>query len=536
MHAMSARHWKWLLLTAFLVSHAVLAWQAAGRLSPVWDELIYPTAGVDLLKTGQVRFNADHPPLAKALLGAPLLFFRDIQPPAVAPQTDPYRLSFQFFHHNRVSAESMLRTVRAVSVMFSLLLAALVFWEVSRRWGTWSGFISLALMTVSPPIVARASLALLDLPLVFFMTLSLVAFARLGDSRRWWVIWIAAWSAALLTKSPALILAPVWIVMAWKRTSRVPVIVATAGVLVGTQILLACLGSDTLWTSLAMRGRDLAESRFPVFYMGRLWETAPWGSGLVAWVLKTPLSFICLLIPMGYLLRSRWQGERFLQLIGLVCAIALVFMIGVRSIIASGHYLFVYPLLAMAIGAAFSPSVLNRAIKGILLFVFLLMTGETLAVHPNHLAYMTPLVGGSLQGYRWLSDSDQDWGQGLPLLGAWLRREQIAQVLLAYSGSGDPRVYGIQYQDVFCPAVISGEYRGEVFPAWPGRMILAISSKVIQSEPGAFEWLMKNRRPQFSAGPTFLIFDLTQDGQARAWLADFYRQTGRPLHAQRISQ
>jgi len=520
--------WKCPLLAGILVVHIALSWNAMTRLSPVWDELIYPTAGVDFLKTHQVRTNADHPPLAKALLGFPLLFLSDLKSPVVTPGADPYRIAFNYFHHNTRSASSMLLAARTVSLFFSLLLALLVFYEARRRWGDGAGFISLALVACSPPILARASLALLDLPLVFFMTLSVLAFGRLESSRRWRWIWIAAWTAALLTKTNALVLAPLWLVMTWQRTSRFKVMGMTVGVLIGVQALLMMSGSDTLWTSLQLRGHDLAASRFPVFFAGRLWEQAPWGAGLASWLIKMPLSFLFLLIPTGYLLRSRIRGERLLQMTAVLGILALMLMLGVRSIIASGHYLFIYPLLAMAVGASFSDVSITRRVRGVWIAVLLLMGAETLITHPHHLAYMSPLVGGTSQGYRWLSDSDQDWGQGLPLLAQWLRKEKVDQVLLAYSGTGDPRVYGIRYQNVFSPALVSQEYRGEIFPSWNGRILLALSTKVAQSEPAAFQWLLQNRKPFFGAGPTFLLFDLTQDSEARVWLAAFYRETGRP--------
>lgn len=46
--------------------------------------------------------------------------------------------------------------------------------------------------------------------------------------------------------------------------------------------------------------------------------------------------------------------------------------------------------------------------------------------------------GGPDQGWRWLADSDHDWGQGLPLLAEHLRRDPPGTLFWAYSGSGDP--------------------------------------------------------------------------------------------------
>jgi hypothetical protein len=64
------------------------------------------------------------------------------------------------------------------------------------------------------------------------------------------------------------------------------------------------------------------------------------------------------------------------------------------------------------------------------------------------LSYFNALAGGRLGGHRVLLDSNLDWGQDLPRLAAWMRREGVASVQLAYQGSDDPARFGIAREDL----------------------------------------------------------------------------------------
>ena len=53
-----------------------------------------------------------------------------------------------------------------------------------------------------------------------------------------------------------------------------------------------------------------------------------------------------------------------------------------------------------------------------------------LRVHPNYLAYFNEAAGGPAQGWRWLVDSNVDWGQELPGLKRYMDTNGIARVTL----------------------------------------------------------------------------------------------------------
>src|SRR5205814_5574537 len=58
-------------------------------------------------------------------------------------------------------------------------------------------------------------------------------------------------------------------------------------------------------------------------------------------------------------------------------------------------------------------------------------------VWPHALCYANPLWGGTGEGYRLLSDSNYDWGQGLKDLAGWQRQHPDSPLDVWYFGS-DP--------------------------------------------------------------------------------------------------
>ena len=60
--------------------------------------------------------------------------------------------------------------------------------------------------------------------------------------------------------------------------------------------------------------------------------------------------------------------------------------------------------------------------------------------YPYTLTFFNLFVGGPANGYKYLADSNVDWGQGLKLLKRWMDREGVEQVGLAYFGTADPGI------------------------------------------------------------------------------------------------
>jgi hypothetical protein len=60
-------------------------------------------------------------------------------------------------------------------------------------------------------------------------------------------------------------------------------------------------------------------------------------------------------------------------------------------------------------------------------------------VWPQGICYTNEFWGGTAQGYLYLSDSNYDWGQGIPDLENWRRSRGIPRIAVWYFGT-DPRI------------------------------------------------------------------------------------------------
>ena len=81
-----------------------------------------------------------------------------------------------------------------------------------------------------------------------------------------------------------------------------------------------------------------------------------------------------------------------------------------------------------------------------LLIIYLFLT--SLFSFPYDLSYTNELTGIPPKGYKYLSDSEVDWGQDLGRFGKWLKENSLDKetITLSYLGTADPQYYGIKYQ------------------------------------------------------------------------------------------
>ena len=133
------------------------------------------------------------------------------------------------------------------------------------------------------------------------------------------------------------------------------------------------------------------------------------------------------------------------------------------------------------------------------------------------------MIGGSRNGYKYLVQSNLDWGQDLKGLGEYLERNGIDRVQLGYYGSADARHYGIDYD--YLPSVgLAPEREGQYW--WyeidspdrrdcrPRTGTLAVSATLLAS-PGwmtntfgdCYAWL-KQFEPRATIGHTILIYEI----------------------------
>jgi len=66
---------------------------------------------------------------------------------------------------------------------------------------------------------------------------------------------------------------------------------------------------------------------------------------------------------------------------------------------------------------------------------------ETVSIAPNFIAYFNELVGGAKNGYKYVVDSNLDWGQDLKKLAEFANQNKINKIKVDYFGGGSPKYY-----------------------------------------------------------------------------------------------
>src|SRR5205085_10188567 len=167
----------------------------------------------------------------------------------------------------------------------------------------------------------------------------------------------------------------------------------------------------------------------------------------VAFAIKSSLTFILLLgitvwaIAAGKL--RAWREILFLTIppaVHFIVAMVSGMNIGVR------HILPVYVFLAVLIGgAAWRLMEGNKRWAYVVIALLLFQAVSVARTYPAYLAYANELWGGPSQTYKYLSDSNTDWGQQLKSTKRYLDAHNIKDCYFVYFAQGvvDFRSYGI---------------------------------------------------------------------------------------------
>ncbi|TSC52353.1 MAG: hypothetical protein LiPW39_596 [Parcubacteria group bacterium LiPW_39] len=137
-------------------------------------------------------------------------------------------------------------------------------------------------------------------------------------------------------------------------------------------------------------------------------------------------------------------------------SISSILNIGVRHILPTFSFIF---LLVAALSAGWLEKHLfcylaffqqkqplaKKIIPLGILAVFSILIGwqmiSVISVFPSFLAYFNELAGGPAGGYRYVTDSNLDWGQDLKRLAQWTQKYNIGQIYVDYFGGAIPSYY-----------------------------------------------------------------------------------------------
>lgn len=472
-----------LALVALLgASAAILATEAVHD-SVTVDEFAHLPAGLYYLATGRFEVYDLSPPLLRVLAALPVRAARpagDMTHFATPPEH--WALGYEFMAANAARYHALFVLGRLPMSLLALALAAAVFAFARRNLGPAPAVAAAALAAFCPTVLGHGHLVGTDVGCALAMFLA--AWAALAALRRptagRTALFGVALGGAALTKFSALALYPIVAVLAavagpprGRRAAAIAggvalsVLVIDAGYLgrgVGRPLAAYALSSPRLQRLAAgpfgrvplplphdfVDGLDRqgveAAGYYPVYFHGALARRGWWYYLPAAFALKATLPMLALLLGGAVvLLRGRLRDPLLVAFLAVpplafaALAIALTDIdLGVRYLLPAYPFLF----LVAALPVAAAPVALRRAAIALVAAHVVVSAAAT----PHHLAYFNRLAGDPDAAYRWLADSNLDWGQELRDLRAYMTEHGIRRVRLAYFGRVAPEVYGIDYE------------------------------------------------------------------------------------------
>jgi len=541
---------------------------AATRLSATVDEGFHITSGHEYLRTGALRLFDEHAPLAKALFAWPLLLVPDLTPPDLAPgyetgdeiAGDLIAVAQQTTLAYRPIARVIVAS-RIAATLLTVVLAASVGRCAASLAGQAAGLLALALFTFDPNIIAHGSLATTDMGAAAFSFWAIWAGGRWiarPTLRRWWAAALLL-GAAQAAKLTALLVYPVLglIVLIAAIRARIPVrgrrvmwslLLGFAGMVGASALVLwALYGFEARPVPGVLGGSVPVPAASHVERWLRLRENLAYGresfllgqNGMHGWVLyfpvaalvKTPVPILLAGVVAG--LRVVWSGiRRRLRWAATPAVLALFPLVyGLASLASSlnigyRHLLPILPFAYVGIAASVAPllsgvrrvggrrQALALAGGGVLL---VWLAAGTLAIAPHDLAFFNEIAGGPDQGWRYLADSNTDWGQTFVDLAAYQKKAGVGTVKLSAFTFYDPAAYGVAYEPI---TPMQG-----AAPVLPRRFnpeagTYAISATTLDgvplAYPATFDWF-RHREPLALVGHAMLVYEIEALGGT--WLA-----------------
>jgi len=478
----AARIW----VLALLALHAALAIWAMTRNSVTFDENFHLPAGLMILERADYTGSVAQPPLPKLLYAIPAaLLGASLPDEAALSSGDEGTVGESFMRSNWARYSQLYFASRLVALLFSLALGVLVWRWARALYGEASGVLATALWALSPEALAHAGIVGTDLPTALAFTLVLFTLWQyLGSpSRRTWAWMALAWSGAFLTRFSAVQLVPVFVLVTAFAHMRgrlvrprhvwlgLAALVPVAWLAVAAGYLFRLeLGS---WGHLPFRsGPFLAlAQRLPWFgvplptayiagldYMLMLNQEASTyllghiHTGSLAYYFPLALAFKLPLGTWGALvtrtLARPSDGDEPVPagwVMGVAAAVLLVMALFFTRYNFGIRYLLpLLPLACVWAAGLLAPDVPRRLRRVALGFSALLAVEASLAA-PWFLSFYNWPSGGPGGGDRLVNDSNVDWGQGLLALREEMAKRGIHRINLAYHGTTDPAVYGIDY-------------------------------------------------------------------------------------------
>jgi len=396
---------------------------------------------------------------------------------------------------NHYSAETLVFRARLPTLLFAIAAALLVFFATREMFNVRAALIALTLFCFDPTLLAFGAYVTTDMAAsctIFATIYALWRYVQRPTAARLIVTGIAA-GLALAAKHSTVLLAPMLVLLLAgelaaralsarrPRDHRQTSLSRSALHYAAALAAITFVGVIVLWTFYGFRyaarpaGLTLSPSltdyvgplagiqargilfaaRFhllpesylygladvrkmandmPSFFFGHVYQHGIWYYFPAVFLIKSTLALlISLALALFAIARGYLRNARALWF--LIAPPALYFAVAMSSHLNIGarHILPVWVFCCVLAGAGLSALIQHNhrwlyPVAALLLF----QIATTLHASPNYIAYSNEAWGGPTKTYRYLSDSNTDWGQQLLATSAYLRDHHITHCTIAY--------------------------------------------------------------------------------------------------------
>lgn len=550
------------LVLALLCTIFAQASGSAARTSLTIDEGLHITSGYTILRTGEFRLVEEHPPLVKMWAALPLLSVPDLPDPrtlapwneAAEPTTESLpllRMTQQWLYPYQ-PIDRLVFSARVMVALLALLLGAVVFRWAKDLWGWKGGLLALFLLAFDPNILAHAAIAGTDLGAACFIALALFSLSRFLRRPTALRLVLAGVTLGLAqgAKLSALMLLPVVILLGGlalprRRLPSLLLVLLIAGLVLwglygfevgsipGVPFPVPAASHRIPW----LRLRQHMAHGHAAFLMGENHSRGWWYYFPIAFGLKTPLPALMLLLAAMVVFlkgaRRPLLDESALLLFPLLYGASSLFSslnIGYRHLLPILPFLFIFTARIANCGlritfhasrftphaSRFTSHVLRLTLYALLLWLAL----GTAHLFPHYLAYFNELAGGPDGGYRYLADSNTDWGQAYKDLARLQRERGLGPVRLSAFIFYDPAIYGVTYEPLTpmrgdTPAIFPSRFNPP-----PGDYVISATTLdgIPLVDPEMYDWFRK-REPDARIAHVLFYYHIPPQDPAPTWLA-----------------
>jgi 4-amino-4-deoxy-L-arabinose transferase-like glycosyltransferase len=497
----ASRKRRVLLITALLLFMFIVVLTASLNDSPTFDEPLYITAGYQSLRGGNFSLVLERPPLLEEIIALPLAF-KDLNfsEPPIGQYAVQNQYSRDFFYNMGNPPDTMLQVSRLPAYLMLVALGLLIYAWGKRVFGYRAALVSLFFFVLTPVFLGDGRLATLDLGATLFMTAAFYSFYLLMEEFTPWRFIATAFlcAATLLSRFNTLIIVLILPLLAlirpffvqpvrearvkesllWLARSLALLLVALVIVVTFYGMHTARLtpeqqetnikvnlNQDSPFTETLLKinrvspplahymlglAHDYEEHMKYVQYSrisywdGKFDRQWRWYYYPAIFVLKMPLALVALFLG-GLVLGLRRFRKWGISYILICLAVLVLASVGFKRQLGLRYIMPLIPLVILLAGSAGAELVrpgkgrrLRQALLGVLM---LYVTVSVMLSFPSFLSYSNELIVNKGEAYRWLIDSNLDWGQDLRRLADYADANGITDLEIDYFGGGDPLYY-----------------------------------------------------------------------------------------------